>query len=131
MTEPTNAVLAEKIQRIREEFVEHKRETRAAIKELDEDLTKTRRIADDVNVSMNYVKDTVQEMKSMVSGFVEMITTQNKSIDDKIGEQNTKIDAFINSDKRLDNKRQFFVAILQVAGGIIIAILGMWGAGKL
>ncbi len=119
MTEPSNAVLAEQIRQLRKDFNDFKSNTREEIKELEQGVEKTRRLADDVNISMKYVKDAVQEMKDMMKGFITVVNDQNKKIDD-----------FINSDKRRDSKRQFGVSVLQVVSGIVIALLGYWAAGK-
>lgn len=148
MAETTNAVLEEKINQLTQALIAHKEDTKEDFKERDEKLAiykreirqelkelevgidSAQRVANDVNTSMNYVKDTVGEMKTMVNGFIEMITTQNTQIDKKLNDQNKKIDDFINSDNRRDSKRKFVVSVLQVLAGIIGTILTFWASGK-
>lgn len=115
MTEPSNAVLAEQIKRLREEFTNHRAETRKELRELDKEVETNRRTTNEMNISMTYVKDAVKEMKDLLSGFVDV---QNQ--------QSNKIDAFINSDSRRASKNNLVVSVLQVAGGILIAIIGFW-----
>lgn len=136
MTEPTNAVLAEQIRQLRKDLVAHKEETKEDFREVHKDIkgledsvSSAQKVADQVNHSMNYVTKAVDEMKSLVHGFTQLITTQNDRIDNKISEQNTKIDSFINSDKRKDSKKQMLVSVLQVGAGIIIAVIGFWAKG--
>lgn len=131
MTEPTNAVLAERIIQLERELVAHKkasreefREMRDEMKDLEKDIVSTKAVANEVNTSMKYVKEAVTEMKGLVHGFTDMIKEHNKGIDEKISNQNLKIDSFINSDKRRDSKRTLIVSILQVGAGILIAVLG-------
>lgn len=131
MTEPTNAVLAEQIRQLRKDLIAHKEETKEDFREVHKDIkvledsvNSAQKVADQVNHSMNYVTKAVDEMKSLVHGFTQLITAQNDRIDNKISEQNTKIDSFINSDKRRDSKRTLIVSILQVGAGILIAVLG-------
>lgn len=137
MTEPTNAVLAEQIRQLRNELMSHKEETKEEFREVHKDMksmgdsvSSAQKVADQVNHSMNYVTKAVDEMKSLVHGFTQLITAQNDRIDNKISEQNTKIDSFINSDKRKDSKKQMFVSVLQVGAGILIALIGFWAKGS-
>lgn len=131
MTEPTNAVLAEQIRRLQEEFRDNKANTKEELKDLEEKLNRTSRVTDEVNLSMQYVKEAVNDMRGMMKEFVGMMTTQNGQIDRKVSEQNVKIDEFINSDKRNDSKKQFIVSILQVMAGILATVLGFWASGKI
>ena len=131
MTEPTNAVLAERIIQLERELVAHKkaskeefREMRDEMKEMERDIVSTKAVANEVNTSMKYVKEAVTEMKQIVYGFTDMIKEHNKGMDTKISSQNEKIDNFINSDKRRDSKRTLIVSVLQVGAGILIAVLG-------
>ncbi|AMW99297.1 hypothetical protein [Rummeliibacillus stabekisii] len=148
MAETTNAVLEEKINQLTQALIAHKEDTKEDFKERDEKLAiykreirqelkelevgidSAQRVANDVNTSMKYVKDTVGEMKTMVNGFIEMITTQNTQIDKKLNDQNKKIDDFVNSDKRMDSKRKFLLSVLQVLAGIIGTIITFWASGK-
>lgn len=131
MTDPTNAVLAEQIRQLQKDLKDNKRETKEELKELEVKLNQTTRVTDEVNLSMQYVKEAVNDMRGMMKEFVGMMTTQNGQIDKKISEQHSKIDEFINSDKRNDSKKQFFVSILQVVAGILATVLGFWASGKL
>lgn len=120
MTEPSNAVLSEQVKSLRKDFYEFKRMNKAEMKEMHERVERTREIANEVNYSVRYVKESVDKMDSMMSKFISVV-----------GDQNEKIDTFINSDKRMSHKRQFWVSVAQVASGIIIAVITIWGAGKL
>lgn len=131
MIDPTNAVLAEQIRQLQKDLKDNKRETKEELKELEVKLNQTTRVTDEVNLSMQYVKEAVNDMRGMMKEFVGMITTQNGQIDKKISEQHSKIDEFINSDKRNDSKKQFFVSILQVVAGILATVLGFWASGKI
>lgn len=131
MIDPTNAVLAEQIRQLQKDLKDNKRETKEELKELEVKLNQTTRVTDEVNLSMQYVKEAVNDMRGMMKEFVGMMTTQNGQIDKKISEQHKKIDEFINSDKRHDSKKQFFVSILQVVAGILATVLGFWASGKI
>ncbi|WP_144510004.1 hypothetical protein [Bacillus sp. FJAT-22090] len=131
MNEPTNAVLAEQIRQLQKEFKDNKLNTKEELKELEEKLNQTTRVTNEVNLSMQYVKEAVNDMRGMMKEFVGMITTQNGQIDKKISEQHKKIDEFINSDKRSDSKKQFIVSIAQVLAGILATVLGFWASGKI
>ena len=131
MTEPSNAVLAEQIRRLQEEFRDNKANTKEELKELEDKLNRTARVTDEVNLSMQYVKEAVGDMRGMMKEFVGMMTTQSNQIDKKISDQHLKIDEFINSDKRSASKKQLIVSILQVFAGILATVLGFWASGKL
>lgn len=120
VTEPSNAVLAEQIKTLREEFNNHRKETRKELRDLDQEVEINRRSTNEINIGMSYVKDTVKEMKDLLSGFVNVQNEQSKKIDD-----------FINSDSRRASKNNLVVSVLQVAGGILIAIIGFWAKGQL
>lgn len=119
-TEPTNAVLSEQLSQLRKDFSDHKKTNREEMKELERDLESTRRVTNELNITMNYVKDAVSEMKEMMNSFIGVSNQQNE-----------RIDKFINSDSRRSHKRQFVVSVLQVAAGILIALIGIWGSGKI
>ena len=131
MTEPTNAVLAEQIRQLQREFESNKQITKEELKELELKLNQTTRVTDEVNLSMQYVKEAVSDMRGMMKEFVTMMSTQSGAIDKKISEQHKKIDEFINSDKRSDSKKQFVVSILQVFAGILATVLTFWASGKI
>lgn len=116
----SNAVLAEQIRQLRKDFHDFKTSTRYELKEMEEKVENTRRIADEVNYSVKYVQSAVDKMEGMMTNFINVV-----------GEQNKKIDDFVNSDRRMDNKRQFVVSILQVVSGIALALIGFWATGKI
>ncbi|MEK4025765.1 hypothetical protein [Sporosarcina sp. FSL W7-1283] len=120
MAEPTNAVLAEQVRQLRKDFHEFRNATKDELKEMEEKVDNTRRIADEVNYSVKYVKSAVDKMEDMMSNFINVVNQQNDKIDD-----------FVNSDKRLNSRRQFVVSVLQVASGIIIALITFWATGKM
>lgn len=120
MGETTNAVLEQQIKQLRHEFNEFRKETREELKEMEREIDGTRRIADEVRMSTTYVKESVQKMETMMTNFLNVVNDQNQKIDD-----------FVNSDKRRDSKKQFVVSILQVVGGIAVAIIGLWASGKI
>lgn len=116
---PSNEVLSEQIKQLRKDFYSHKNDTQKYIRQLEDELNETKEKTNTININMSYVRDTVSDMKAMMSEFVKV---QN--------EQSQKIDNFVNSDKRMSDKRKLITSILQVVSGIVIAILGMWGAGQ-
>ena len=106
MAELNNAVLAEQIRQLREEFNAHRSETRKEIRELDQEIDLVRGSQNELNVTMSYVKETVKEMNKTL---IAMADAQNKQT----------------------SKNTLLVSILQVAGGIVIAIIGYWAKGQL
>lgn len=119
-SEPTIAVLSERVRQLQQELGDFKRHTKEEMKDMHDNVERTRRIADEVNYSVKYIQDAVDKMDGMMGNFIGVVNDQNKKIDD-----------FINSDKRMDHKRQFVVSVLQVASGIVIALVTFWGAGKM
>lgn len=105
MASPDNAVLAEQIRQLREEFNAHRSETRKDIRELDQEVELIRGSQNELNLSMTYVKETVKEMNKTL---IAMADVQNKQT----------------------SKNTLLVSILQVSGGIIIAIIGYWAKGQ-
>lgn len=118
--EPNNALLAEQINRLREDFQDFRVSTKAELKDMEEKVDNTRRIADEVNFSVKYVQSAVDKMDDMMSNFITVVNQQNDKIDD-----------FVNSDKRLDHRRQLIVSVLQVFSGIVIALIGFWASGQI
>lgn len=106
MASPDNAVLAEQIRQLREEFNTHRSETRKDIRELDQEVEMIRGSQNELNLTMTYVKDTVKEMNKTL---IAMADVQNKQT----------------------SKNTLLVSILQVTGGIVIAIIGYWAKGQL
>ena len=105
MAELTNAVLAEQIRQLREEFNTYRSETRKEIRDLDQEIDLVRGSQNELNVTMSYVKETVKEMNKTL---IAMADAQNKQ----------------------SSKNTLLVSILQVAGGIMIAIIGYWAKGQ-
>lgn len=105
MAELNSAVLAEQIRQLREEFNAHRSETRKEIRELDQEIDLVRGSQNELNVTMSYVKETVKEMNKTL---IAMADAQNKQT----------------------SKNTLLVSILQVAGGIMIAIIGYWAKGQ-
>lgn len=106
MTNPDNAVLAEQIKQLREEFNTHRTDTRKDIRELDQEVELIRGSQNEFNITMKYVKDTVKEM-------------------------NRTLISMADAQKKESSKNTLLVSILQVGGGIIIAIIGYWAKGQL
>ncbi|MFY0744758.1 hypothetical protein AB1K09_20025 [Solibacillus silvestris] len=106
MASPDNAVLAEQIRQLREEFNAHRTETRKDIRDLDQEVEIIRGSQSELNLTMSYVKETVKEMNKTL---IAMADAQNKQT----------------------SKNTLLVSILQVSGGIIIAIIGYWAKGQL
>lgn len=101
-----NAVLAEQIRQLREEFNTHRSETRKDIRELDQEVELIRGSQNELNLTMTYVKETVKEMNKTL---ITMADVQNKQ----------------------SSKNTLLISILQVSGGIIIAIIGYWAKGQI
>lgn len=120
MPEPTNAVLSEQIKQLKKDFFEEKKQTRDNLKELEKDFDSNRRVTNELNFNMNYVKETVSDMKDMINGFIGVSNEQNK-----------RIDEFINSDSQKSQKQKLLMSTFQVLGGIVLAILGFLGYGQL
>lgn len=105
MAELSNAILTERISQLREEFNEYRSETRKEIRELEQEVELVRGTQNELNVTMSYVKETVKEMNKTL---IAMADAQNKQT----------------------SKNTLLVSILQVAGGIMIAIIGYWAKGQ-
>lgn len=105
MAVPDNAVLYEQIRQLREEFNNHRSETRKDIRELDQELDLVRGVQSELNLTMTYVKDTVKQMNDTLKSIADVQTKQT-------------------------SKNTLLVSILQVSGGIIIAIIGYWAKGQ-
>lgn len=131
MTEPTNAVLAEQVKQIKKELGEFKAQTNAELKDMQESVDRTRRIADEVHYSVRHIKEAVDKMDGMMASFISVVGDQNKKIDQSFSLQNEKIDNFVNSDKRMRHRKELVVSVLQVASGILIALITFWATGKM
>lgn len=105
MAELSNAILTERISQLREEFNEYRSETRKEIRELEQEVELVRGTQNELNLTMSYVKETVKEMNKTL---IAMADAQNKQT----------------------SKNTLLVSILQVAGGIMIAIIGYWAKGQ-
>lgn len=105
MSNPDNAVLAEIVRQLREEFNSHRTETRKDIRELDQEVELIRGSQSELNLTLNYVKETVKEMNKTLASIADVQTKQT-------------------------SKNALLVSILQVGGGIIIAVIGYWAKGQ-
>lgn len=105
MTSPDTGILAEQIRQLREEFNTHRTDTRKDIRELDQEVELIRSSQNTLNITMNYVKDTVKEM-------------------------NTTLTSIANVQTKQSSKNALLISILQVSGGIVIAIIGYWAKGQ-
>lgn len=142
MIEPTNAVLAERVKQLQEDFSEFRKQTRYGMKDMEDRVEGTRKVADEVNFMVVHVKESVDKMERMMTNFVNVVADQNKStntafeeqnksLKKSFNDQNQKINDFTNSDSRMSHKRQLVVSVLQVGAGIFIAILSYWAGIKL
>lgn len=105
MTSHDPGILAEQIRQLREEFNTHRTDTRKDLRELDQEVEVIRSSQNTLNITMNYVKDTVKEM-------------------------NTTLTSIANVQTKQSSKNALLISILQVGGGIIIAIIGYWAKGQ-
>lgn len=106
MTVHNNEVLSEKITQLRQEFNDYRAETRRDIRELEQEVELIRGFQNELNITMTYVKDTVKEMNNTLSSIAKVQDKQT-------------------------SKNNLLVTILQVSGGIVIAIIGYWAKGQL
>lgn len=120
MTEPSNAMIADRLERLTKDFHEHKKQTNSEIDKLEMKVEKTAEIASSTNLTMSFVKTSVDKMEQMMNSFISIQ-----------GKQSDKIDEFINSDSRRASKNNLVVSILQVGAGILAALLGFWAKGQM
>lgn|SRR5699024_1155238 len=124
MTEPSNAVLSEQVRQLRKDFYYHKEATKRDVKDLEDEVKITKEATHTLNLNMSYVRETVSETKDMTKNMMnEFVKVQN--------EQSKLINDFINSDKRMSNKRKFWVSVLQVVSGIVVTVIGFWLTGEI
>ncbi|HLR58932.1 MAG TPA: hypothetical protein VK094_00440 [Pseudogracilibacillus sp.] len=116
MTEPTNAVLEERINKLTKDFYENKKATNKKFDDMNEKVTTTKELADEVSFTMGYMKESIDTMNDRMTQFITVVGTQND-----------KIDEFVNSDKRMENKKQITLSTLQVILIIVGMVLGIWG----
>lgn len=128
---PSNELLAEQIRKLREDFNDFKSETRAELREIDDKADDAARVSSKIEQAMEYMRENVGEMKTLMTGFTDIVKQQNKQIDENIRSQNDKIDVFISSDKRAMAKKDLIVSVLTAVGSIIVALLTLWASGKL
>ena len=120
MTEPSNAVLADRLEKLTKDFHENRKEVRDQLREMDRELELTQRSNNELNISMTYIKDTVKEMKDLLNGFVKVQNTQNETIND-----------FVNSDGRRTSKNTFLSTIYQATLLFVATLIGYWLNGGL
>lgn len=130
LTEPTNAVLAERVKQLQEDLIDFRQSTRLDMKDVESRVELTRKVADNVNFMVVHVKESVDKMDKMMNNFINVVGEQNTNINKAFAIQNTKIDEFVNSDQRMNHKKQFVISVLQVVSGIVLALLGFWASGK-
>lgn len=99
MTSPDNSVLTEQIRQLREEFNSHRTDTRRDIRELDREVELIRGSQSALDITMTHVKDTLKEMNKTLTAMAE-------------------------AQKKETSKNTLLVSILQVSGGIVIAVIG-------
>lgn len=116
----SNDVLSEQIRRIERELKDFKRDSKTEFKEMEQEIEYARRLADSTDNSMKYIKEAVGKMEVMMTGFINVVSSQNE-----------KIDEFINSDKRRDSKKEFAISVVQVVSGIVLALIGFWATGQI
>ena len=119
MTEPSNAVLSEQIRQLRKDFHYHKETTKSDVKQLEDEVNRTKEVTHTLNLNMSYVRETVSDTKEMMNTFVTVQNEQTKMIND-----------FINSDNRMSHKRKFWVSVLQVVSGIVLTVITIWLTGE-
>lgn len=123
MTEPSNAVLSEQVRQLRKDFYYHKEATKSDVKQLEDEVNRTKEATHTLNLNMSYVRETVSETKDMTKNMMnEFVKVQN--------EQSNLINDFINSDNRMSNKRKFWVSVLQVVSGIVLTVITIWLTGE-
>lgn len=113
MTSPNNDVLAEQIKQLKIELASHKDETRKdrdnnarEFRELGQEVELIRGSQSALSITMEYVKETVKGIDQTVKSMAE---TQKKE----------------------SSKNTLLVSILQVGGGIVIAVIGYWAKGAI
>lgn len=116
MSEPSNAVLDQKIKALSKAVYENKKETDKKFDNIEHKLTSTKELADEVSYTMLYMKESMDTMNDRMTKFIDVV-----------GSQNDKIDEFINDDKRMSNKKQIIISTLQFVVIVIGMILGIWG----
>ncbi|MGI2329641.1 hypothetical protein [Planococcus sp. YIM B11945] len=116
----SNSYIEQQLADLKSQFNDYKKDMKEEMRELEKKADAALRSSNNLDISMNYVKDAVKDMKELLAGFVTVQNTQNDKIDD-----------FINSDSRRNSKNTFVVSILQVAAGIVVAALGFWAKGNL
>lgn len=126
MTEPTNAVLNEKIIAISTDLREFKKTTDRKIDVANEKISTTKDLADEVSFTLIHMKESMDNMNRNMTEFIKIVGEQSKKIDKSDESQKKKFDDFVDTDRKLNSNREFFISIIQVASGIIIAIIGFW-----
>lgn len=106
-------LLSEKIENLKADLERHREETRADrkemrkdIRELDQEIETVRAGQSALNITMGYVKQTVENMDKTLKTMAEAQRSET-------------------------TKNTLLVSILQVGGGIAIAVIGYWAKGMM
>lgn len=127
---PSNELLDDRLEKLRKDFDDFKKETRKDLRELDDKVDRNAAVTAKVDQAMEYMRDNLDEMKRLMSGFTEIVKEQNARNDENMRKQGEKIDEFINSDKRAQAKKDLIVAVLTAIGSVVVAVITLWASGK-
>ena len=122
-----NKLVQEQIKNIQEDIREMKEENKEFRNRLS--LVETSTTA--TTQTILHMGEMMKRMETMVDTFTKSYSKKQDDLNDKLDNQNKKIDDFINSDKRRDSKKNFIVSVLQISAGIIIAIIGFLAKGAM
>lgn len=125
------AVLAEMVRQLRIELNDHKTSTYEELRYIKAEADRNRRLTDEINMTLRYMNDTMNKVEKMTTDFIAISHDQDKNMTASFQGQNKKIDAFINGDEKDGRRKTFIVSILQVVGGIVVALISLWATGKL
>lgn len=127
---PSNELLDDRLEKLRKDFDDFKKETRKDLRELDDKVDRNAAVTAKVDQAMDYMRENLDEMKRMMTGFTEIVKDQNARNDENMRKQGEKIDEFINSDKRAQAKKDLIVAVLTAIGSVVVAVITLWASGK-
>lgn len=126
------------VKQLRAEFDYHRKSTNSVVKEIQTEADKNRRLTDEVSYSIKHIRESIDQMGTTMTNFINVMNNQNERInkdfkeqDKEIADQRKSVDDFINKGVGQDSKRRFVVSVLQVVSGIIIAALTIWATGKI
>lgn len=93
---------------------------------LQREVASINRVNDKAELMQTQIKDSLDEMKKMMTQFIKIVQDQNDKIDDAVEAQNTTISNFINSDNRAASKKDFAVSVIQAVGTILFTLATLW-----